>query len=84
MNRYRILRIRPVLLIGMLVSLQDATLRDALFISGMPEDAKLLRTAYDPVSDVLLFFVHSETFNEVVDGAVAPDLMPVFSKEYRT
>lgn len=82
MNRYRILRIRPAVLLGLMVAFRDTATRDALSISGMPEDATLLRTAYDPVADWLLLFVHSETFNEVLDGAVAPYLMPVFSKEY--
>lgn len=83
MNRYRILRARPAVLLGMLVSLQNPEIRDALRVSGLPEDARLLRTAYDPVTDVLLFFVHSETFGEVPDGGIAPDLQPAISMEQK-
>lgn len=73
--RRAILQLTPELLVSMLTA--DKEIHARVVRNGLPSDAKVIRSGYDPFADCVISLLESVEFMPVCPGGVIPVLQPV-------
>ena len=74
-RRYKRIAMTPEFFVEMI---RDGDHAYSIIKDGVPADAKIVRCGYDNLSNQIYVFIEHESFDQVTEGEIVPELYPLF------